>query len=120
MHEVAKVPTEADCQLRERIGSLMPEARDVWWSLRDGEDTDAIGTVLRTALETYAFPFLDARVFDEGLRDHWLAAPPLNNAGLALAILVRDLGPRELLAPMVERLRSQCPPTATLYLAAID
>ncbi len=118
--EVNRVPTEPACHLRQRIGLLLPEARDVWWTVRAGADQAERGRTLRSVLEMHAFPFLDGRVSDEGLRDHWLQRPPQGPPGLALAVLVRDLGPRDALAPLLDRLRTQAPPRATLLHAAIE
>jgi len=118
--EVKGVPTEPACHLRQRIGDLLPEARDVWWTVRRDADPSERGRTLRPILETRAFPFLDARVSDAGLRDHWLERPPRGPQGLALAVLVRDLGPPDALAPLLGRLRSETPPTATLLLAAVE
>ena len=114
--EVAAVPTEPACHLQERIGLLMPEARDVWWTISERTAVPELGETVRSALDKYGFPFVDARDSDEGLRDHWLQQGP---EGLDLAVLVRDLGPQGALAPLLERLRAETPPTATSLLAAI-
>ena len=119
MPEVTGVPTEPVCHLRKRVGSLLPEARDVWWSIRAGADVAELGATIRSVLELQAFPFLEPRISDEGLRDHWLQRAPRGPQGLALAVLTRDLGPRELLAPLLERLRAETPASATLLVAAI-
>ncbi|WP_394840846.1 DUF4304 domain-containing protein [Pendulispora brunnea] len=120
MPDVTGVPTEPDCHLRQRIGHLLPEARDTWWSVRPDTNLAEFGTKLRLVLEEHAFPFLDARVTDEGLRDHWLQHMPHLRDGLALAVLVRDLGPRAMLAPLLERLRAEASPSATFLVAAIE
>ena len=107
--EVNGVPTEPACHLRQRTGWLLPEARDVWWTVRADADRAERGRTLRTVLEEHAFPFLAARVSDEGLRDHWLQHRPQGPQGLALAALVRDLGPQDALASVLERLRGEFP-----------
>lgn len=120
MPEVARVPAETACHLRKRIGSLLPEPRDVWWSVRSDAVLTELGAAIRWVLELHGFPFLEARISDEGLRDRWLERPPRGPEGLALAVLVRDLGPHEVLASLLERLRAETPSTATSFLAALD
>ena len=75
----------------------------------------------RSCCISYAFPFLDARVTDEGLRDHWLAGDTAHGAEqLALAVLLRDLEPREELAPLIDRMRSTIGPDATILRDALE
>jgi hypothetical protein len=114
------VPVEAQCHLRTRIGSLLPGGVDTWWTVRADADLHERGGTLRPFLEEHAFPFLDARVSDEGLRDHWLERLPAGPQGAALAILVRDLGPPDALGPVLDLLRTQTPPLATFLRAAIE
>ena len=47
---------EYDCQLRKRLGELMPVGRDVWWSLDDPAET---ARVVGPALSSYALPWLE-------------------------------------------------------------
>ena len=119
---VEDVPTEPDCHLRRRIGLLLPEHQDVWWNVREDTDRGKLGATLVSLLEKYAFPFLDRRASDEGLRDHWLlnAEEAWGREGLSLAVLLRALGPRAALGPLLERLRRDTPPTAHLLVSAID
>ncbi len=45
-----------DCQLRQRLGNLMPAGRDLWWSL--GDPDEAVLAV-RAALASNGLPWLD-------------------------------------------------------------
>ena len=47
---------EYDCQLRQRLGNLMPGGVDLWWSL--GDPDEAVVAV-RTALVSDGLPWLD-------------------------------------------------------------
>jgi hypothetical protein len=47
---------EYDCQLRQRIGLLLPAREDTWWSL---DDVDAASAVVGDALGGYGFAWLD-------------------------------------------------------------
>ena len=118
--DVGDVPNEPECHLRRRIGSLRPERQGKWWTVDADTDRSELGAKLRSVLETHVFPFLDARVTDEGLRDHWRAAVERARDGLQLAVLLRDLGPRAELGPLLERLRRDTPPTATDVITAIQ
>lgn len=118
--EVNGVPTEPACHLRQRIGFVLSDARDVWWTVHADGDLSERGRTLRPLLKKRAFPFLDARVSDIGMRDHWLERSPGGPQGLALAVLVRDLGPPDALVPLLERLLSETPARATLLLAAVE
>jgi len=118
--KVGSVPSEAECHLRRRIGSLKPERLGKWWTVRADTDRSELGAKLRSVLETHVFPFLDARATDEDLRDHWMAAVDRAREGLALAVLLRDLGPREELGPLLERLRMRTPPDAKDVIAAVE
>jgi hypothetical protein len=71
---------EYDCALRKRIGHLMPEQDDVWWSL---DDPDAAATAALIAVEQSAIPWLDSltsrgailRAYEEKGR-HFVGLPP--------------------------------------------
>jgi Domain of unknown function (DUF4304) len=61
-----KRPPESRCQLRARIGDLLRNG-DVWWELGPRTDLPALADTINTALERYAFSWLDARSTDDGL-----------------------------------------------------
>lgn len=117
---VKDVPTESACHLRRRLGFLLPEARDTWWTLKPETSTSALGAMLRELLDRHAFPFLDELTTDEGLRDYWTARQESGPHGLALLILYRDIGPREVAAPLLERLLASAAPDATGYRASLE
>jgi len=47
---------EADCQLRMRIGRLLPGGEDTWWEL---DDSSAAAALAGSALATFGLPWLD-------------------------------------------------------------
>jgi hypothetical protein len=58
-------PREAHCTLRSRIGELMPERKDHWWTLRPpsrfalfGGTSERVAGELRAAFDQYASPWL--------------------------------------------------------------
>ena len=98
----------------------MPERRDVWWTATGDTDRRRLGVTLRSVLEAHAVPFLLARISDEGLRDHWLRESPRGREGLGLAVLLRDLGPKVALIPLLDRIRAEAPPAAAGLVGALD
>jgi hypothetical protein len=120
---VKDVPTEPDCHLRRRIGRLLPQRQDVWWSVRTERDVPEVGLRLSPVFLEVAIPFLDRCTSDEGLRDYWLAKPERTLSGpegLALGVLLREIGPRETFVPFLERFRASVPPTASGLLSAVE
>lgn len=53
--------TEADAQVQERVGLLLPGGQDHWWSLDAATDTTALADELRHVLQERCLPWLEAR-----------------------------------------------------------
>jgi hypothetical protein len=61
---------EIVCHWRTRLGALLPEARDRWWTVRTGMRPEAImelGGTLARMLDDTAIPKLDAMASDEAI-----------------------------------------------------
>ena len=82
-----------DCHVRQRVGSLLPEREDTWWSL-DG-DAEALGGAVAQLVEEVVLPWLgrltspDAILAlhasgDATVADH-VVMPPVVSAALELA-----------------------------------
>ena len=119
MPEVVDVPMEAACHVRRRIGSLMPQRQDPWWTIGDVVQASELGAVIRLALEDHAFPFLDALSSDAGVRSYLAQHRDSSREGLVLAVLIRDLGPEGDLEPLLARLRVEAS-GASGFLAAVN
>jgi hypothetical protein len=52
---------EAEAQVQERIGALLPDGEDHWWSLDTTTNLAALGDELRNVLVGQAMPWLEAR-----------------------------------------------------------
>jgi hypothetical protein len=63
-------PTEPDCQVRMRIGHLLPAGLDQWWEVTPDTDLAALATEVRGAWDGYAAPWFE-------LYDDLEAARPL-------------------------------------------
>jgi hypothetical protein len=86
-----KAPTEVvrqpECVAMVRIGRLLPEGKDKWWTLDDLETADGMSA----ALEMYALPFFERLSTREGMRQ-WFVDTRVERGGdlppiLGLAIL---------------------------------
>jgi len=52
-------PKESRCLLRARVGLLMPEHRDHWWSVTSETDGDSMSEELATVCSSYVLPWLE-------------------------------------------------------------
>jgi hypothetical protein len=66
----ASGPSEAQCQIRERLGPLTPSARDVWWELRVGSSPLAVATEVMEALRDHGLPWLRSMTDLDVARDY--------------------------------------------------
>ena len=56
-----KALKEHNCQLRERLGLLLPDPRDRWWQVSLDAPVAPIAEEVREAVVTYGLPWLEAR-----------------------------------------------------------
>ena len=56
---------------RERIGFLMPEHEDIWWSIRTAADAASVATVIARNVEQHGLPALDRVASVSALRQLW-------------------------------------------------
>ncbi|MBI9049577.1 MAG: DUF4304 domain-containing protein [Anaerolineaceae bacterium] len=103
-HEVPKFISEYDCEIRERLGSLMNQSRierwmnrtrkDIWWNLALNVD-DLSETVLDT-IQKHGLPYLDQFLTLDNIIKKWkkhgqsIGLPP--RAGLSIAIMLASQG----------------------------
>ena len=50
-------PKESRCLIRARVGLLMPEHRDPWWSVTSETNDDALSKELATVCSSYVLPW---------------------------------------------------------------
>lgn len=125
------IPTKvdtADCHWRERVGFMMPQREDVWWSIESPADALAVTKEVQHALRQLT-PTLVALTDDHMLRDEWLAdrSPGLTEIQRLsyLMILVKQIGPADLLDSIKQQLvrESGDKPVAAIvrkYIARLD
>jgi hypothetical protein len=52
-------PKESHCLVRARVGLLMPEHRDHWWSVTSEADGDGLSKELASVCSSYVLPWLE-------------------------------------------------------------
>jgi hypothetical protein len=62
-------PEIEDCHWRTRLGFLMPEKKDLWWSLEDGSTTDTAIAEISNLIEAFAVPAIENRISDDKLKE---------------------------------------------------
>jgi len=89
-----------ECDLEWRLGALVHNGHDHWWSIDAQTPLAPLGNELVQHLESAAFPQLDKYATDEAMRDLWLEGRSTGltwSTRLRLRRLLEALGPRELL-----------------------
>ena len=69
--EVPEWPSESACHFRTRLGSLMPEKTDLWWTADKDETATALGRQLLPSLLHYGLAALEAVSNAARLRAYW-------------------------------------------------
>jgi len=64
--QVTERPSAQDCIVQERIGNLMPDRHDYWWSFDPTSSLEEIAHELTLACMCYGLPWLDAHSTIEG------------------------------------------------------
>lgn len=120
-----KRPDILDTQWQERLGRLLPENDDLWWTIDSGTNIDELGQYLLENILNYALPAIHQYIRDESLCALWLTgkSPSLTNFQrlLYLTRLLKEFGPAELLETTIAALQKEsagqpCAITAVIYL----
>lgn len=97
-----------DAHWRIRIGHLLPQNKDYWWSLNQNTPIEGIVKEVAEVLITVAIPRIKELTDDQILRDFWLSSKPAflteSQKNLYLAILIKKNGPEELLLPTIKKI----------------
>jgi hypothetical protein len=71
-------PRSFACHWETRIGSLLPDNRDKWWTLSDESSYGAVESEVQNTLSEYAVPILKEHLSERGLLDLWSSKTPGN------------------------------------------
>lgn len=61
----------SSCHWRQRIGSLMPEKNDVWWSIQTPEEASSVATAITRAVEQFGLPAVEQVSTVAALKQLW-------------------------------------------------
>jgi len=113
-------PALEDCHWRERLGFLLPEHQDKWWTIDANSSVPQLADEFRRHLQGFAVPTIEKYIADEALRDLWLsgASPGLTEVQrlMNLSVLLGSTEQSELLSSVLGELErvSRGKPTAAI------
>jgi Domain of unknown function (DUF4304) len=103
-----KRPSIWDCHWRIRLGYLMNK-EDVWWKVDEQTSVENLGKEIVNPLTNRAIQEINHYISDESLRDLWISgqSPSLTEFQrlMYLSVLLKELGPEELLEPTLLELK---------------
>ena len=109
--EVDACPPTYACHWTIRIGVLMPERNDIWWTLSSEESLVAVEAEIQMTLSELAIPTVKAHLTEKGLLELWgskmpgaFEYPMLKNKSILLAM---D-GIFDEIPPTFQRIREIC------------
>jgi len=104
-----KQPTIEDCHYRQRIGFLLPQRVDKWWTINLDTEMNKLCDELKRCLVEYAFIELEKYSSNESLRDLWMSdkCPGLTDTLrlMNLTVLLKKIGPTDIFDEVVEKMR---------------
>ncbi len=108
-NETIKRPKIEDCHFRERIGFLLPQHKDKWWTINANSNLVDLNEEIFSSTEHYIVPELEKYSSNSNLRDLWISgrSPGLTDFKrlMNLMILLKEIGPTEMLEQVIEELR---------------
>lgn len=106
-----KSPSVEICHWRTRLGNLLPDRQDKWWSIEQDSEIPSISEEILSAMEAHALPVLGHLDRDEALRELWLtgSSPGLNDFERLkhLSALLLMIGPQSELERVLQDLAGQ-------------
>lgn len=103
-------PRIVDCHWRERIGFLLPEKDDKWWSIpKDIDLRKDLLPEIREVILQLALPKIEAKISDEMLVDEWVSdrSPGLTDIQRLthLLVLLKNTDKESLVSVYVDELK---------------
>ncbi len=100
-------PNLWDCHWQKRLGQLI-KGEDMWWSIESSTLIDELGENILKYIDSLAVPEISKYLDDNELRDLWLSgsSPSLTEFQrlMYLSVFLKELGPQELLEPILRNL----------------
>lgn len=102
-------PSIDGCHWSTRLGFLLPEREDKWWSIRTDAEAEKLGVQFREFLPV-AVEAIGQNISDIALRDLWLRgeSPGLSDLNRLrnLSVLLKVFGPARVLEPVLSELKN--------------
>ena len=73
---------EYDCDLRARIGSLLPDKHDKWWDVTETSDAARLAQAVFHDIDQHALPWLDKLTVYQGLAQEFNSRKQLAKAAI--------------------------------------
>lgn len=101
-----KKPEVEEGEFNERIGFYLNERKDHWWTLREGDNVNALSDEIIRILDEIAVPEIEKYITDEGLLEQLMSGRCPGLTGfqrlIYLAILLKKLDPERLVSYLPE------------------
>ncbi len=98
-----------DCHIKKRIGYLMKENTDVWFTIEHNTSLEIFGKEICGLLETAAIPFLSQYKYDNSLYKFWVSGEYGGNTKLGrlhyLLILAVKFGDKNQISEILEEFK---------------
>ena len=107
--QTSKRPSVWACTWRQRLGFMLPEHQDKWWTIDAQISLEQLAQELGGYIGEIAVPEIEKYIHDENLRDLWLSGRASRITDFAriraLSVLLKAIGPRDLLPSKLEELQ---------------
>lgn len=80
---------EYDCEVRVRIGQLLPDGGDHWWSITSADESQTLAASLSEVLKTYGLPFLESMSTLPAIADEFVRRENHTSAAIACLLVGR-------------------------------
>jgi hypothetical protein len=108
-----KAPSPTKWHWRERLGNMADHPSDTWWTITSETNEQAVAQDIAARLREDASDSVKTVLTDNSLRDAWLSgrSPGLTKGQRLrlLAILLRYIGPEDLLPQILEEFAALAP-----------
>jgi len=92
-------PDVWDCHWRIRLGNLINQDTDFWWTIDDNTSIITLSQIILDNIVNYGLPEIGKYIDDESLRDLWMAgqSPSLTDGQRLkyLMTLIKEIGPKD-------------------------
>ena len=113
-------PSIEACHWRERVGFLLPERQDKWWSIRSTGPLNSLVNELKDCLDQAAIPAIEQHLSDEQLCSEWLSgkSPGLTDIQrlMNLSVLLKVTGEGSALRETLKELEEKSAGTSIAYM----